>query len=292
MLTVMKKCGSSIIRVDAAMAVVERTKGPLDDVVGKALLDGLTRERYGSPRVAKIRKILSSRYPAMEPTLRQWIIQKRFETRNNAYLLLKERGSLTDEQELRYHFQNLVLIHGLHRSSGTAAMAFLEKASKEDNWATRKKAAGIGKIDDVAALHFWSDYQKKVSATIAKAFMPEAGEMLRNWVKGENIFTRTNAFRILRQAGEINAEAEAEFHRKTLVNPTITGVPEILVEAVEYFKAGAGSGDKAKARAALSAGVRHFGKMAEYHRSKKDSVRAGLAEKCVTLIDGAIRALQ
>ena len=246
--------GSWRVGVYAAYLASQNSQDALEDVVGRTLIDGLRREGAFGNYAKEIRVILSERYPKANDLMKEKLSEEHYDTRINAYYLLKEGEVIDPQDELRYHIYNLITLTSSYRKVGEEAIAYLNEASEAEDWKQRKKAAAIAPIPDVRALHSWSDYQRKVSDLLVKVFLPEIEAVLLEWVEGDDEHLRTNAYNMLSAAGKEEVIDQWKFHAKTLVNFNTQFIPRHFKEAVSFFGEKARSQRSAEALKSLKAG--------------------------------------
>jgi len=283
--------GPTSIGVVAAYHLAELRKGPLDDLIGETLTEGYLDEQPFSDYTVSIREILIKRYEPAVKAAKTNIASTDYERRINSYNLLREAGRITSEEELKYHFDNLRLLSRSYRKVGQQSITYLRNAAKASDWKKKKKAAGIGTIKDVKALHSWSDYQRDVSSLLAEAFFAEIEPTIQVWLREEkNEFLRINAFQLLNKADRLDKVDVWAHHAKTLVNYDLKYTPRSLTRALDYFKEFIGKEKEGDARKAVEAGRDYVNTSIAKFKKAKQNWRIQDAERGLALIQEALKA--
>lgn len=285
------KDGSLKIGIHAAYQVSRNTKGVLEDIVGRTLIDALKREGPYGTYASDIRQILIKRYPQANEVMRKKLSEKAYYVRVNAYYLCKEARDLDSADELKYHFTNLITLNSAYKKAGEESITYLNKVWKAKDWKDRKKAAGISLIQDVAALHSWSSYQKKVSDVLAKAFLPEIQSALFRWVEGDEGYLRVNAYHLLQTAGMNEKIDWWKFHAKTLVNFDTRYVPSHFEEALSFFREQVHSDRSEEAQEVLKAGRAYLEKQIKAYEDIKAKGWAANAKKNLDKLEKTLTAV-
>jgi hypothetical protein len=287
----------------AAFRIAELAEGPLDGRVAEVIMTALDCYHPGHDEAVKARGLLRGRHAEAASLARPTLGSDSRNSRVNALLLLREAGAATPEDELRVHARNLTALQTTDRFDAQyleESLAYIEEASARADWEERKRALGVGRITEVAAFRSSGELSDGVERVIVRAFLPEIGESLLEWAKGDRYVLRPRAYRMIRAAHEsrhcaaglVEGPDEWAYHAANLLLDDYTWQFECFHDAVAFFRAQAGGARAAEARSLLrSAREAIVAFMKEQDRLDL-RIRRSNVEANLGALDEAVKALE
>jgi class 3 adenylate cyclase len=252
------KLGYTRIGFEAAMKIAADTEGALERDVAETILAGLVRIEHGEESASNARAILAERYEPAAGLLRVQMESKSRSARMNAYVFLKEHDALDENAELTFHVQNLLNMSASDsrdRACMDLAVAYAKEASARPDWAKRKAAIGLTRIEDIRAMGAAKQYSGDIIDLMVEAFAPEIRESVLQWATNGEHPIRMRAYGLLPRLGLDEGFDHWAYHKEFTDLDDYEYQYPYFLEAVKYFGDHAGGERAQEAKQILQAAL-------------------------------------
>jgi class 3 adenylate cyclase len=236
-----KKGWEERLLVSVAIALSEQQTDLSDNEQIHALMYGL--DEQPDHRIAiESRSIFIHHAQAGTTRIREKLKQSSQFPRINAYLILKDRNQLTDDDLFRYHTTNLF---GIKNSKyARESVSWVITNSTSPDWQRWKSDIGHLNIANSPILKRANNaYLKTAHSAIIAGFKPEVIEILVSRANSDGTTSQLNedfrigAYEILEKAGEIERINLFTFHTETLIRYQPQYRMRYFDRALEYLQA-------------------------------------------------------
>jgi class 3 adenylate cyclase len=232
----------------AAVKLASLVEGKLSDPVGWTLVAALRYDAPNRDEAAEQRKLLARRWPGAEAGMRGELASKRRNARMNAYLVLKDLGRVTPDDELAHHLRNFMsesYSGEPGRSAVDAALGYIEAAAAGADWEARLKRTGVERIEKVPTLWSAGAPHERVAKALTGPLASISRESILKWATSdEHSAHRQRAFKMLSAVGLADRVDAWAFHKRGLILQSYQFQYPWLHDAIAYFK-GCASGPRA-----------------------------------------------
>jgi len=179
----------------ALVAVVEAhdaATDPLPEPTASRLLDAYFDDQPFSGSAERLRALLLLHHPGASARAHTLIDGEGDDHRLHALHLLRDAGTLRDDELVRHHLRNVVSMTSVFLAARASA-AWLSEAAAKPDWPARKAAARVPAISEVHALRSRDAHATAVVRALALGFPDEMRELTVRWLAGTNTDLRANA---------------------------------------------------------------------------------------------------
>lgn len=239
----------------AAVKLASLVEGKLSDPVGWTLVAALRYDAPNRHEAAEMRKLLAQRWPGAEAGMRGELVSKRRDARMNAYLVLKDLGRITPDDELAHHLRNFMsesYSGEPGRSAVDAALDYIEAAAAGPGWEERLKRTGVERIEKVPTLWSAGAPYDRVAKALTGPLASIARESILKWATSdEHSAHRQRAFKMLPAVGLADRVDPWAFHKRGLMLQSYQFRYPWLHDAIVYFRGRSAGPRVAEARKLL-----------------------------------------
>lgn len=301
MWSVIKHCGANFKGGPTSRAIeaaIELSKAQVSDasseVLFKTLLAGLKNNEFRSETAAGIRAALKDKYPKAGDEIKKMFASDNISEKANAFVFLRENSRLSEAEEFNYHYNALVNYDSSGSDHIREAVNYFDSAVKGGNIEKLKKSVGFDKkISNVAILSTCDSLAGNAAMTLISAFKTETLAGAVSWANTkDDYWLRWNGYFILRQLGKLDSIDLWSYHARTLECFDPAFIPDIFLDAVEYFSGPAGNAKQAEAKAALSKCVDYVNEYIKKYEDKAGSEYVERARKNIKTLKAAIEKLE
>ncbi len=246
----------------AATAAVEllEAKEPINELIGQTCIDAYYWARLEGEWTTRVRNLLLEHYKEkIIEASKEKLLNERDTARIHSYNILHATQSISATDELLHFMRNYFQMSS-YSDEWNASHTWLLAKSQDAAWKNLKQQIDVNTFSIDNIFNSWGKKQDKAILLISQAFLPEMKEQLVaacKQVDNDNI--RYNAYKVLKQAKQLDALDLWAYHKGTLLNfDTRYHTPQDFEEGVAYFQTQLKEGRSAEARKIFNDSIKYI----------------------------------